>query len=75
MGLSKNKGGRPRKTKGLINVAKWLPQMRRACSRQIVFDQLDELEHDVCILLLPKEKEHVTERMAQIKKDIAKIQS
>ncbi len=72
MGLSKNKGGRPRKTKGLINVAKWLPQMRRACSRQIVLNQLDELEHDVC-LLAPKEKEHVTERMAQIKKDVANI--
>ena len=69
-----NKGGRPRKTKGLINVAKWLPQMRRVCSYQIVLDQLDELEHDVCILA-PKEKEHVTERMAQIKKDIANIQS
>ena len=74
MGLSKNKGGRPRKTKGLINVAKWLPQMRRVCSYQIVLDQLDELEHDVCILA-PKEKEHVTERMAQIKKDLANIQS
>ena len=70
----KNKGGRPRKTKGLINVAKWLPQMRRGCSYQIVLDQLDELEHDVCILA-PKEKEHVTERMAQIKKDLANIQS
>ena len=69
-----NKGGRPRKTKGLINVAKWLPQMRRVCSYQIVLDQLDELEHDVCILA-PKEKEHVTERMAQIKKDLANIQS
>ena len=67
-----NKGGRPRKTKGLINVAKWLPQMRRVCSYQIVLNQLDELEHDVC-LLAPKEKEHVTERMAQIKKDIANI--
>ena len=59
----------------LVNVAKYLPWMKRVCSRRIVFDQLDELEHDVCILLLPKEKEHVTERMAQIKKDIAKIQS
>ena len=39
-----NKGGRPRKTKGLINVAKWLPQMRRACSRQIVLNQLDQLD-------------------------------
>ena len=67
-----NKGGRPRKTKGLINVAKWLPQMRRACSRQLVYDQLETLEHDIC-LLAPKEKDHVTERMAQIKKDVANI--
>lgn len=58
----------------LVNVAKYLPWMKRVCSRRIVLNQLDELEHDVC-LLAPKEKEHVTERMAQIKKDIAKIQS
>ena len=56
----------------LVNVAKYLPWMKRVCSRRIVFDQLDELEHDVCILA-PKEKEHVTERMARIKKDIANI--
>ena len=60
--------------KEIVDVAKYLPWMKRVCSRRIVFDQLDELEHDVCILA-PKEKEHVTERMAQIKKDIANIQS
>lgn len=58
----------------LVNVAKYLPWMKRVCSRKLVLDQLDNLEHDICILA-PKEKEHVTERMAQIKKDIAKIQS
>jgi hypothetical protein len=63
-----NKGGRPRKTKGLINVAKWLPQMRRACSRQIVLDQLDKLEDQ-------KWHSHRKKLIAQIKKDVANIQS
>jgi hypothetical protein len=67
-----NKGGRPRKTKGLINVAKWLPQMRRACSRQIVLDQLDALERDHT---LSGFREHLKPRIAQIKKDVANIQS
>ena len=67
-----NKGGRPRKTKGLINVARWLPQMRRACSRQIVLDQLDALERDHT---LSGFREHLKPRIAQIKKDVANIQS
>ena len=65
-----NKGGRPRKTKGLINVAKWLPQMRRACSRQIVLDQLDELE-----FRRSADWRDRAQRIAQIKKDVVKIQS
>lgn len=67
-----NKGGRPRKTKGLINVARWLPQMRRACSRQIVLNQLDALERDHT---LSGFREHLKPRIAQIKKDVANIQS
>jgi hypothetical protein len=68
-----NKGGRPRKTKGLINVAKWLPQMRRACSRQIVLDQLDLLlDHAED----PNDKGSLlAKRVSQIKKDVVKIQS
>jgi len=62
--------GRPRKTKGLINVARWLPQMRRACSRQIVYDQLDALERDHT---LSGFREHLKPRIAQIKKDVANI--
>ena len=65
-----NKGGRPRKTKGLINVAKWLPQMRRACSRQIVLNQLDELKaclHDT------ESDPDLRDRITQIKKDVASI--
>ena len=70
----KNKGKRPRKTKGLINVAKWLPQMRRVCSYQIVLDQLD------CLLDGHSEDPHdkgslFAKRIAQIKKDVVKIQS
>ena len=72
MGLSKNKGGRPRKTKGLINVAKWLPQMRRACSRQIVLNQLDELEGMNRYISGSVDRKKL---IAQIKKDVVKIQS
>ena len=63
---------KPRTTKGLINVAPWLPQMRRACSRQIVLDQLDELEG------MNREISGNADRkklIAQLKKDVAKIQS
>ena len=69
--MNGNKGGRPRKTKGLINVAKWLPQMRRACSRQIVLNQLDELEacHSSNAFSAPDLRDRIT----QIKKDLANI--
>jgi len=67
-----NKGGRPRKTKGLINVAKWLPQMRRACSRQIVLNQLDELEGMNRYISGSVDRKKL---IAQIKKDVVKIQS
>jgi len=75
MGLSKNKGGRLRKTKGLINVAKWLPQMRRACSRQIVLDQLDALAKNYSERCDPCKGDLNLRIIAQIKKDVAKIQS
>ena len=69
--MSKKTGGRPRKTKGLINVAKWMPQMRRVCSRQIVYDQLDELLKlgDVHY----SESSIFAKCVAQIKKDVARI--
>jgi len=72
-----NKGGRPRKTKGLVNVAPWLPQMRRVCSYQIVLDQLDELEFNFDLAAIEDEGEvsPFAQRIAQIKKDIVKIQS
>jgi hypothetical protein len=68
----KKTGGRPSKPKGLINVARWLPQMKRVCSYQIVLDQLDDLleghadEPNDNGSLLAK-------RVAQIKKDVVNI--
>jgi len=58
------------KKKGLINVAKWLPQMKRACSRQIVYDQLDQLEAFARGGIRWKE---LRDRITQIKKDVASI--
>ena len=71
--MSKKTGGRPPKPKGLIDVAKWMPQIRRVCSRQLVYDQLDELLKlgDVHY----SESSIFAKRVAQIKKDVARIQS
>ena len=68
--MSKKTGGRPPKPKGLIDVAKWMPQIRRVCSRQLVYDQLDALERDHT---LSGFREHLKPRIAQIKKDVARI--
>ena len=65
--------GRPRKTKGLINVARWLPQMRRVCSYQIVLDQLDELESEMGFKCFQTCRAEIATRIAQIKKDVANI--
>ena len=68
----KKTGGRPSKTKGLINVARWLPQMRRACSYQLVYDQLADLLEGHAED--PKDKGSLlAKRVAQIKKDVANI--
>ena len=68
--MNGNKGGRPSKTKGLIDVARWLPQMRRVCSRQIVLDQLDELEGMNRYISGSADRKKL---IAQIKKDVANI--
>ena len=69
--MTKKTGGRPRKTKGLIDVARWMPQIRRACSRQIVLNQLDELE--ACHSSNPFSAPDLRDRITQIKKDVASI--
>ncbi len=58
------------KKKGLINVAKWLPQMRRVCSYQIVLDQLDELGGMNREISGPADRKKL---IAQIKKDVVNI--
>ena len=58
------------KKKGLIDVARWMPQIRRVCSRQIVYDQLDQLEAFAREGIRWKE---LRDRITQIKKDVARI--
>ena len=70
--MSKKTGGRPPKPKGLINVAKWMPQIRRVCSRQLVYDQLDDLLEGHAED--PNDKGSLlAKRITQIKKDVARI--
>ncbi len=69
--MTKKTGGRPRKTKGLIDVARWMPQIRRVCSRQLVLNQLDELE--ACHSSNPFSAPDLRDRITQIKKDVASI--
>jgi len=65
-------GGRPKKTKKLVNVKKYLPWMRRVAKYQIVYNQLDSLEYDLFNNSQCDQKE-VQKRIAQIKKDISDI--
>ena len=68
----KKTGGRPSKSKGLINVARWLPQMKRVCSYQIVLDQLDDLLEGHADE--PNDKGSLlAKRVAQIKNDVVNI--
>jgi hypothetical protein len=71
--MSKKTGGRPRKTKGLIDVARWMPQIRRVCSRQLVLNQLDDLLEGHAED--PNDKGSLlAKRITQIKKDVTRIQ-
>ena len=70
--MSKKTGGRPTKPKGLIDVAKWMPQIRRVCSRQLAYDQLDDLLEGHAED--PNDKGSLlAKRITQIKKDVARI--
>ena len=69
--MTKKTGGRPRKTKGLIDVARWMPQIKRVCSRQIVYDQLDQLE--AFARGGGWRWRELRDRITQIKKDVASI--
>tara|TARA_R100001082_G_scaffold77436_1_gene45245 strand:+ start:261 stop:500 length:240 start_codon:yes stop_codon:yes gene_type:complete len=66
------RGGRPKKSKKLVNVKRYLPWMRRLAKYQIVYSQLDRLEYDLFNNSQCDQKE-VQKRIAQIKEDISKI--
>ena len=59
----------------LVNVKAYLPWMRRVCSRRLVLDQLDNLEHDLLDDNVTFSTAGLEECIAQIKKDVARIQS
>ena len=65
-------GGRPKESKKLVNVRKYLPWMKRVSQYQIVYSQLDSLEYDLFNNSQCDQKE-VQKRIAQIKKDISNI--
>jgi len=64
-------GGRPKETKKLVNVKKYLPWMKRVAAYQIVYSQLDELE--AFYSSNPFAASDLRNRIAQIKEDISKI--
>ena len=62
----KLKGGRPKKNNKVINVAKYMPQIRNVAKRQLIIGQLDELEAFAREGVRWKE---LRDRIDQIKKD------
>ena len=40
----KLKGGRPKKNNKIINVAKYMPQIKNVAKRQLIIGQLDQLK-------------------------------
>ena len=40
----KLKGGRPKKNNNVINVAKYMPQIKNVAKRQLIIGQLDQLK-------------------------------
>ena len=66
-------GGRPKETKKLVNVKKYLPWMRRVAKYQIVYNQLDNLEYDICSACGSSEQDYFKDAIEQIKKDISNI--
>ena len=41
----KLKGGRPKKNNKIINVAKYMPQIKNVAKRQLIIGQLDQLKN------------------------------
>tara|TARA_B100000945_G_C20291646_1_gene553573 strand:+ start:140 stop:334 length:195 start_codon:yes stop_codon:yes gene_type:complete len=58
----KLKGGRPKKNNKVINVAKYMPQIKNVAKRQLIIGQLDQLKD----INVKRERDDLIE---QIKKD------
>ena len=68
------KGGRPKKPKsGIVNVAPYMRFIRRVCSHKLVYDQLDNLEYDICSACDSSEHDYFKNAIRQIKKDIKNL--
>jgi len=65
----KLKGGRPKKNNNIINVAKYMPQIRNVAKRQLIIGQLDELESEMGFKCFNTCEAEIATRIAQIKKD------
>ena len=62
----KLKGGRPKKNNKVINVAKYMPQIKNVAKRQLIIGQLDQLK-DINVNITGVEER--AKLIEQIKKD------
>jgi hypothetical protein len=62
----KLKGGRPKKNNKVINVAKYMPQIKNVAKRQLIIGQLDQLKDMNGNITRVEERAKLIE---QIKKD------
>ena len=63
----KLKGGRPKKNNKIINVAKYMPQIRNVAKRQLIIGQLDQLKSNLDNVKVSNAELHYA--IDQIKKD------
>tara|TARA_Y100001973_G_scaffold102331_1_gene167170 strand:- start:496 stop:729 length:234 start_codon:yes stop_codon:yes gene_type:complete len=61
------KGGRPKKNNKVINVAKYMPQIRNVAKRQLIIGQLDQLKSNLDNAKVSNAELHYA--IDQIKKD------
>jgi len=63
----KLKGGRPKKNNKVINVAKYMPQIKNVAKRQLIIGQLDQLKSNLDNVKVSNAELHYS--IDQIKKD------
>ena len=65
------KGGRPKKNDKIINVAKYMPQIRNVAKRQLIIGQLDQLKSNLDNIKASNAELHYA--IDQIKKDFLMV--